>query len=252
MWALNKFLNNQLSWGKSWLVLQKWETEGLLRGSFPLYHCAFPSADGTCSCGLPVWSPFLPCHPPSVTSHHPALPLSALPWGIILCTHQVLSSAFFSVVRSTPKSGYPLTFHSPGSVPHAQSPYWHICVSGKWSKKNLGFFLVSPKSQFPSTSKWSISPVIYDTLTCLGLLREKEKTGVIKESAMKQTLLLTISRRTKNSSWSYSQDSRYLLAPQRTGLLLPQKLNMTKRFWKKFKRYNELRRCKNKPLWSIP
>lgn len=34
MWALNKFLNNQLGWMKSWLVLQKESSEGLSEWKF--------------------------------------------------------------------------------------------------------------------------------------------------------------------------------------------------------------------------
>lgn len=52
-----------------------------------------------------------------------------------------------------------------------------------------GFFIVSSKSQFRSTYKWSISLVIYDTLTYLGVLREKKHRSY-KESATEQILLL--------------------------------------------------------------
>lgn len=128
------------------------------------------------------------------------LAISSLPpssyWASLLClqvsywsVHKAISSAFFNVLEPSLTWITLFPAHSPpfsSLIGSNHSPHTDTSVFQEGDqKRRTGFFIVSPKSQFQSTSKWSISLMIYDILTYIGLLREKKKktTEVIKNQS---------------------------------------------------------------------
>lgn len=94
--------------------------------------------------------------------------------------HKAISSAIFDVLEPALTWLTLLLIHSPSFsdlIASNHSPHIDEFVFQQvdQKKKNLFFFFSSFKSQFQSTSKWLISLAIYDTVTYLGLIREREK-----------------------------------------------------------------------------